>query len=194
MEVIIYKEKVSQLETLIRMCTFNLKGGQGNVDENKLIDSLVKEFPEKEKLEEMIGKAKSESKREQIEKIEEISYNNKTVPLKSDRLKQVFKKVEGHLHEIEQYWEKDALEGQNQFDATVQIRNYMQLVNILEDSSLVIKKEKAEESKRSDASGQLYNTLLSYVQKLKLQCSVERNLLQAKALAKRIQLNTLFYS
>jgi len=70
----------------------------------------------------------------------------------------------------------------------------MQLVNILEDSSLVIKKEKAEESKRSDASGQLYNTLLSYVQKLKLQCSVERNLLQAKALAKRIQLNTLFYS
>jgi len=89
------------------------------VDENKLIESLVKEFPEKDKLEEMIGKAKSESKREKIEKIEEITYNNKTVPLKSDRLKQVFKKVESHLHEIEQYWEKDALDGQSQFDATV---------------------------------------------------------------------------
>jgi hypothetical protein len=35
----------------------------------------------------------------------------------------------------------------------VQIRNYLFLVNILEDAVLVIKKEKAEESKRSDASG-----------------------------------------
>jgi len=41
-------------------------------------------------------------------------------------------------------------------------------VNILEDAVLVIKKEKAEESKRSDASGQLYNILLLYAQRLKL--------------------------
>lgn len=48
------------------------------------------------------------------------------------------------------------------FDPTVQIRNYLLLVNILEDAVLIIKKEKAEEIKRSDASGQLYNTLLLY--------------------------------
>ena len=40
-------------------------------------------------------------------------------------------------------------------------------MNILEDATLVIKKEKTEESKRSEQSGQLYNTLISYVQKLK---------------------------
>jgi len=34
---------------------------------------------------------------------------------------------------------------------------------VLEDAALIIKKEKAEESKRSEASGQLYNTLLNYV-------------------------------
>jgi chorismate mutase len=57
-------------------------------------------------LEDQIAKAKSESKKDQIEKIEEITYNNKTVPLKSERLKQVFKKVESHNHEIQEYWEK----------------------------------------------------------------------------------------
>ena len=34
--------------------------------------------------------------------------------------------------------------------------------------------------------------LLAYVQKIKLQSSVERNLLQAKNLAKKIDLGTLF--
>jgi hypothetical protein len=32
----------------------------------------------------------------------------------------------------------------------VQIKNYLQLVNVLEDASLVIRKEKAEESKKSE--------------------------------------------
>jgi len=36
-------------------------------------------------------------------------------------------------------------------------------VNTLEDAALVIKKEKAEESKKSEQSGQLYNILLGYV-------------------------------
>lgn len=35
----------------------------------------------------MIAKVKSETKREQIENIEEITYNNKTIPLKTDKLK-----------------------------------------------------------------------------------------------------------
>ena len=51
---------------------------------------------------------------------------------------------------------------------------------------MVIKKEKAEESKKSEQSGQLYNILLSYVQRLKLQSALERNLIQAKSLAKKI--------
>jgi hypothetical protein len=33
------------------------------------------------------------------------------------------------------------------------IENYLQLVNILEDATLLIKKEKTEESKRSEATG-----------------------------------------
>lgn len=67
-------------------------------------------------------------------------------------------------------------------------------MNILEDAILIIKKEKAEETKKSEQSGQLYNILISYVQKLKQQSSIERNLLQAKTLSKKIDLDTLFSS
>ena len=61
---------------------------------------MLNSYPDKKKLEDQISKAKSQTKKEQIEKIEEITYNKKSIPLKSDRLKQVFKKVESHLHEI----------------------------------------------------------------------------------------------
>ena len=49
----------------------------------------------------------------------------------------------------------------------ISLENYLMVVNILEDAALVIKKEKVEESKKSEQSGQLYNILLAYVQKLK---------------------------
>lgn len=60
------------------------------------------------------------------------------------------------------------------------------MVNTLDEASLVIKKEKAEESKKSEQSGQLYNVLLGYVQKLKLSSALERNILQARNLGKKI--------
>jgi len=75
------------------------------------------------------------------------------------------------MHDISEFWES------KEFEAGTQIKNYLNLVNILEDAALVIKKEKAEESKKSEQSGQLYNILLSYVQRLKQQSSIERNLL-----------------
>lgn len=48
---------------------------------------------------------------------------------------------------------------------------------------LIIRKEKAEELKKSEQSGQVYNFLLAYCTKLKLKASIDRNLIQAKLLA-----------
>jgi hypothetical protein len=48
---------------------------------------------------------------------------------------------------------------------------------VLEESQQLIRKEKQEESKRSEASGQLYNVLVNFVQHQKLLASRERNLL-----------------
>lgn len=56
-------------------------------------------------------------------------------------------------------------------------------MNIVDDAQLVIKKEKAEETKKSEQSGQLYNVLIQYTQRLKLKATADRNLLQAKLLS-----------
>jgi len=62
----------------------------------------------------------------------------KTIPLKSERLKQVFKRVENHLSELNDPEGKD------------KINNYLRFANTLDDAELVIKKEKAEELKKSE--------------------------------------------
>ena len=48
------------------------------------------------------------------------------------------------------------------------IVQYLKLADIIDDSQLVIRKEKVEESKKSEQSGSLFNLLLHYTQKLKL--------------------------
>jgi hypothetical protein len=79
-------------------------------EEEKHLASLITNYPLKKELEEQIIKVKSETRREQIEKIDEITYNNKTVPLKTDKLKQVFKRVETHMNDISEYWENASFE------------------------------------------------------------------------------------
>lgn len=63
---------------------------------------------------------------------------------------------------------------------------YLQIQNTLDDAQFLIKKEKKEEARRSEASGALYNTLLNYVENLSKQMSVQRNQLQAKLLQQSV--------
>lgn len=121
-----------------------MKGSTDASDGDKLIDKMLSGYPRKAELEEQVVRVKTQTKREQIENIEEINYNNKIIPLKTEKLRQVFKRVESHMQDIQEY----SVGGS--FEAGHQIKNYLQLVNILEDAALVIKKEKAEESKKSE--------------------------------------------
>lgn len=57
---------------------------------------------------------------------------------------------------------------------------------------MIIQKEKAEETKRNEASGALYNLLLSYVNKIKQTSILERCLLKAFAFAKDLPLDQIF--
>ena len=47
---------------------------------------------------------------------------------------------------------------------------------------------------RSEASGQLYNSLLAHVQLMKLTSSKERNMLQAETLARQLDMDVLLGS
>ena len=72
------------------------------------------------------------------------------------------------------------------------VQAYLRFVNVIDDAQIVIKKEKAEELKKSEQSGNLYNILLQYTQKLKLKASIDRNLLQAKMLSQKLNIQALF--
>lgn len=93
LEEIIYKEKVNQIDTLIRQCAFSLKSASSATDGDKVIVQMVEKFPKKADLEQQVVRVKQQTKREQIENIEEITYNNKVIPLKTEKLRIVFKKV-----------------------------------------------------------------------------------------------------
>ena len=62
----------------------------------------------------------------------------------------------------------------------------MQIQNTLDDAAFLIKKEKKEEARRSDASGALYNTLLSFVEQHQRQSTVSRTCLQAHLLQQSV--------
>jgi len=69
------------------------------------------------------------------------------VPLKTERLRATFKKVENHSNELQEQEKEIVLKGGSPAEL---IKNYLNFVNILDDALFVIKKEKAEESKRNE--------------------------------------------
>jgi len=100
------------------MCAYQVHGTMSSAEEEKVVQGMLEKFSQKKELEERVAKVKSDTRKEKIEKIEEINYNNKTVPLKTEKLKQVFKRVETDLHEIEEYAERA------DFDPQTQISKY----------------------------------------------------------------------
>lgn len=72
-------------------------------DSDKLVAKMLDSYPGKKDLEESIAKTKTQTQKEKIENIEGINYNNKIIPLKTEKLKQVFKRVESQMHDISEY-------------------------------------------------------------------------------------------
>ena len=157
LEAVIYQERISQLDTFIRLCCAGLTIKTSSTFEEKVAA----------RIDPTIVKAHNDTKQEQIENIQEITFNGKNIPLKSERLRLVFKRVEIQLAQLNDPSKQNS----------DQISNYLNFVNILDDAQLVIRKEKAEESKKSEQTGQLYNVLLQYISRLKLKATIDRNLL-----------------
>ena len=90
LEAVVYQERISQLNTFISFCCFELKIQSSAQQEEKLGKTISSKIQD----------AHQETKQEQIENIEEINFNGKNIPLKSERLRHVFKKVENHLNTL----------------------------------------------------------------------------------------------
>ena len=101
---------------------------------------------------------------------EDIKVNGRVIPIKSSKLREAFAaltKIETQISGLKA----------SKSDNAALIKLQLSLVNMLDEMVQLITKEKKEEQMRSEASGQLYNTLLSHVQLMKLTNAKERNLL-----------------
>jgi len=140
---------------LIRLCSFNLNGMLDKKKEDEFIQKKMEGNQFKQTLENKIKQAKANTDQEMIENIEEISYNNKTVPLKTEKMKSAFKELKTIQSKISQV--------EDGMPVSQVIPEFNKLVMCLDDTQNVIKKEKQEESKKSEATGQVYNVLLNYI-------------------------------
>ena len=123
--------------------------------EDEFIQKKMEGNQFKQTLENKIKQAKANTDQEMIENIEEISYNNKTVPLKTEKMKSAFKELKTIQSKISQV--------EDGMPVSQVIPEFNKLVMCLDDTQNVIKKEKQEESKKSEATGQVYNVLLNYI-------------------------------
>lgn len=98
-EAVIYQEKIAELDTFIRLCCTNLKMQSSQKAE--------KDFEKKKKdLQNKVSQAYQEMKQEKISNIEHIAVGSKRIPLKSERMKQAFKKIESQTNDLEQLEKK----------------------------------------------------------------------------------------
>jgi len=113
--------------------------------EDEFIQKKMEGNQFKQTLENKIKQAKANTDQEMIENIEEISYNNKTVPLKTEKMKSAFKELKTIQSKISQV--------EDGMPVSQVIPEFNKLVMCLDDTQNVIKKEKQEESKKSEATG-----------------------------------------
>ncbi|CAI2361175.1 unnamed protein product [Moneuplotes crassus] len=180
----IYSEKLEQIEPLIRLCTYNISK---ETDEDlSNLEELEKKLDAEEKLSQKVEESLSGGRRDNNEELINITYQGKSIPLKTQKLKSSFAKLESGQAELEKVRNSDDLSLKDKVDS------YTHLLHIIEGCIVVIQKEKGEEIKKSEASGTLYNLLLGYVNSIKNNSILERCLLKAFANAENIPLAQVF--
>ena len=124
--------------------------------------------------------------------LSEVKVNGRVIPLKSIKLREAFAaltEIEKQISELKAADKTQDITAQNKL-----ISLQLNLINMLDEVVQLITKEKKEEQMRSDASGQLYNSLLAHVTFMKLTNTKERNLLQAETLARQLDMDVLLGS
>ena len=180
----IYNEQIEQIEPLIRLCTHNLQ----NKTEQDLsnLEKLEDNLNSQQNIAQKVTDSLSGGKRELNEDIISITFQGKSIPLKTPKLKNSFARLETTLAEVQKVKASDDLSLKDKID------NHTHLLHIIEDCLVIIQKEKTEETKKSEASGTLYNLLLGYVGTIKNTSILERCLLKAFAYAEVIPLAQVF--
>lgn len=125
LEAAIYNEKVEQIEPLMRLCTYNL---QNETDEDMSnLEKLEQQLNEKENISSRVSESLTGGKRESTEDITNITYQGKAIPLKTQKLKNCFKKLEEQTEQV------DASKKNNDLTLKEKIDAYTNLLHVIED-------------------------------------------------------------
>lgn len=178
LEALIYTEKVNQLETFIRSCAASIQVESSDI---KLKDAATwtKKIRAAQFMQGSSAKAPKDKDADMNgDLLSEVRLNGRVIPLKSTKLRESFTTLTQLKEDIE------AQRNSQSKDPSAIVAFQLKLVQTIDETILLINKEKKEELARSEASGSLYNMLLAHVQLMKLTSAKERNLLQAELLTK----------
>ena len=182
LEAVIYQEKVDQIAPLLRLCTYNIGKPTTNFDQ------LEEEYDKQHQLHDHITESMTGIRKvAEQEKIEHINYQGISIPLKTEKLRNSFQKLQAKLDAL-----KNVEENKDNTDTTIKVKAHTDLLHVIEDCIVIIQKEKTQETKRNEASGAVYNLLLSYVKKIKQTSILERCLLKAFSFVEELQLSQVF--
>lgn len=93
LEAAIYNEKVDQIDDLLRLCSYNI---QKHSETQKTLDDVEYEATSSTDIKERIQNSINTGRRENLEELESISYQGKSIPLKTEKLKNISRKLEAH--------------------------------------------------------------------------------------------------
>ena len=156
---ILYKEKMDQIEPFIRLALFKM-GTDAEKNKKYFEEAKTEVVSEIKKQMETIQKAKDIKIKENYI---EIHYGGKTVPLNTEQLQILYKGITKQLEDAE-----TAKTNQEK------VKEYSKLLGIIGKWMEEVKREKAEEFKKSEGSAQLYNTLIDYTNGLKADIVIKK--------------------
>mmetsp|Transcript_18125 Transcript_18125/g.30962 ORF Transcript_18125/g.30962 Transcript_18125/m.30962 type:complete len:200 (-) Transcript_18125:1119-1718(-) len=115
MEAVFYEERISMINTFTRLCQYNL-----TMRENvKNVDSLIQKKQQEleSQLQDKVLAAFKQTRTDKFQNYEEIEFNGKKIPLKSDRMIEAFKRINSHeqqIEELKQQIQQQKLQDKNQ--------------------------------------------------------------------------------
>ena len=161
-----YKDKINNIKTSMRLCLDNLSNSKDKIDDEEEFEKNVnvEDIELSEKIEE-IKKKNIESNAKNPDQYE-IKYHGMNLPIKNEKLKNLFIKLEELSTKIEK-----------EENLTKKIALFQDYYNKIDEMIKIVKKEKTEEnSQQAENFSKIYSKILNYIENLRLKKYIEKNL------------------
>ena len=161
-ESIEYEEKIKAMKTSMRLCIYNLRGTKDTILDEQVFQNTVnvEDIELTEKIEEI---------KKGVNKIEEeyaVKYHGIQIPIKNEKLKNDFEK----LNELNSKIEKEE-------DMPKKVVLFQDYYNIIDEMNRLVKKIKSEEGNQaSENFSKIYSNILGYIENLRLKKYIDKNL------------------